>query len=501
MHIPSEFNRITFGLPIETFRVEAYIALDERLPVVTEFVLRLLRLCDRVSLPTFREYFGFSDSEALAVVESLSRQGLIELFGDEMQLSRFAVERFEEAGGDNPRFSKVVLKTDTVTFDLISFTPLRSVNGESLNDNTIKLNAADDALGESKERARLAYRERYPEIASMRADLREKSTGVYSVKDIETKRRSYLPVPVSFLLDGDGQIERKLDETFERVAPPELLQFVNEQVTASIPKTLTVGAPGLEEFIETFDLKLMDQYLTGKKFDLAGYLADVHVTRVVKHPKGMDAVFGNLYLTENIERIVSRIRDRREGRRYNYGRLLTSLAWLAPDYDLWGRGDGFSKSVAQISDVLRIRGSSDSLYLFASAERAQESEIVSRFRVQQLTELHFSRPTVIDGPPMAGRLELMLYPTGFMVALYHLSIPGDQGLWAPIGFISTQPRHIETAHKLLQRALARSRYGRRAKLTQKDERAIPGTFEDGCPFLQYTALKGRTEEAAEDASD
>ena len=73
-----------------------------------------------------------------------------------MQLSRFAVERFEEAGGDNPRFSKVALKTDTVTFDLISFTPLRSVNGESLNDNIIKLNAADDALGESKERARLA---------------------------------------------------------------------------------------------------------------------------------------------------------------------------------------------------------------------------------------------------------------------------------------------------------------------------------------------------------
>ena len=33
-------------------------------------------------------------------------------------------------------------------------------------------------------------------------------------------KASYLPVPVSFLLDGDGQIERKLDETFERDAAP-----------------------------------------------------------------------------------------------------------------------------------------------------------------------------------------------------------------------------------------------------------------------------------------
>lgn len=30
-----EFNRVTFGLPVETFRVEAYISLEVRLPVVT----------------------------------------------------------------------------------------------------------------------------------------------------------------------------------------------------------------------------------------------------------------------------------------------------------------------------------------------------------------------------------------------------------------------------------------------------------------------------------
>lgn len=126
MNIPSEFNRVTFGLPIETFRVEANIALDERLPVVTEFVLRLLRICGRVSMASFRDYFGFTDSEALSVIESLTRQGLIELMDDEMQLSLFAIERFEESGGDHPRFSKVELRKDTVTFDLISFTPLHS---------------------------------------------------------------------------------------------------------------------------------------------------------------------------------------------------------------------------------------------------------------------------------------------------------------------------------------------------------------------------------------
>lgn len=492
MTIPAEFNRVTFGLPIETFRVEAYIALDERLPVVTEFVLRLLRVCGRVSIPALRDYFGFTDSEALSVVESLSRQGLIDLVDEDVQLSLFAIERFEEAGGDHPRFNKVELKKDTVTFDLISFTPLRSGVGELITDNIIKLNAEDDVLGESKERARQAYRTRYPEIASMRDDLRDKSFGVHSVEDIESKKRSYLPIPVSFAIDQEGQLERRIDETFERMAPPDLVQFVNEQVTAAIPKTITLGVPGLDEFIEAFDLKLMGQYLTGKKFDLAGYLADLHVTRNVKYPKGIDPFFGNVYLHENVERIVSRVRDRREGKR-RHGKLLTSLAWLAPDYELWGRGDSFAKAVAQFTNVLKLSGNSDSLFLFANAEQGQENEVVAQFRIPLLNELHFSRPAMNDSPLMAGRMELLLYPTAFVVAVYHLPLAGSNGLWAPIGVISTQPKHLDTAHKLIQSAMGRRRYGGRAKFNQRDERAKPNTFEEGCPFLQYSGLSNQNQ--------
>jgi len=487
MNIPSEFNRVTFGLPVETFRVEAYIALEERLPVVTEFVLRLLRICGQVPLAAFRDYFGFSDGEALAVVESLSRQGLLEVFDDEMQLSRFAIERFEEGGGEHPRFSKVELKKDTVTFDLISFTPLRSVGGEIPSDNILKLNASDDVLGQSIERARAAYRQRYPEIASMREDFKEKSFGVYSVEDVESKRRNYVPVPVTFALDQEGQVERKIDEAFERMAPPELVQFVNEQVTSSIPKTLSVGVPGLEEFIDTFDLNLMRQYLTGKKFDLNAYLADVHVARSVKYPKGMDAVFGNLYMQGNRERITARIKNRREGKR-RHGKLLTSLAWLAPDYELWGRGDAFSESVDAFSSELESDKSVDALYLFAYAEQGQESAITNQLRVPQLKELHFSRPLAPDGMLMCGRLELLLYPSGFMMGLFHIPMPASSGLWIPIGFASTLPKHLDIAHKLIRKAMSGKRYGRRARFSLKDGHQSPASFEEGCSFLQYSGL-------------
>jgi len=492
-----EFNRVTFGLPVETFRVEAYIALEERLPVVTEFVLRLLKICTRIPLGAFRDYFGFTDGEALAVVESLSRQGLVEVLDDEVQLSSFALERFAETGGEYPRFSKVELKKDTVTFDLITFTPLASTGPELQSDNIVKLDASEEHLGQSVEHARTAYRTKYAEIASRREDLREKSFGVYSVEDVESKRRNYAPVPVTFALDNEGQVERRIDEAFERIAPPELVQFVNEQVTAAIPKTLSIGAPGLEEFVETFDLKLMAQYVTGKKFDLYRYIADVHVAQSAKYPKGVTPIFGNIYLQANRERILKRIRDRREGVR-KHRKLLTSLAWLVPDHPLWGRGDAFAQTVSAFSNSLQNGESDDDLFVFAYAEQGEESVAMNKYRVPRLKELHFSHPSAPDGRLMSGRLELLLYPTGFMAALSHVSLAAAGGLWVPVGFISTLPKHLDVAQKLLRKAMAGSRYGRRARFGQKDARTTPTTFEAACPFLQYSSLGHHHDEVDDD---
>lgn len=499
MSTPSEFNRVTFGLPVETFRVEAYIALEERLPVVTEFVLRLLRICGAISLTSFRNYFGFTDSEALAVVDSLTRQGLLDVFDEEVQLSRYAIERFEEAGGEHPRFSKVELRSDTVTFDLISFTPLRSGAGEMPSDNLLKLDASEEALGHSSERARMAYRQRYPEIASMRADLRDRSFGVYSVEDVESKRRNYVPVPVTFSLGSDGQVKRQMDEAFERAAPPELVQFVNEQVTASIPRTISLGTAGLDEFIDTFDLPLLRQYVAGKKFDLFRYLTDVHFTRSIRYPVGVDAVYGNLYMQENRERIAARIRDRRTGRR-KHGPLLTSLAWLTPDYPLWGRGDSFAQTVSLLSNEIRGERSDDSLCLLAYADQGQEQTVVNRLRVPGLTDLHFSRPVLPEGMLFGGRLELMLYPTAFMVAVFHLSMPGNPGLWMPIGFMSSLPKHLDAAQKLMRTTMGGRRYGRRAKFSQKDSRQSPMSFEEGLSFLNYCGLANGAH-ASDDVED
>lgn len=482
-----EFNTVTFGLPTETFRVKAYVALEERLPIVTEFVLRLLRICRHMPLSGLRSYFGFSDAEALAVVESLSRQGLIELFDDQVQLSQFATERFDQSGGDHPGFTKVKMRQDTVTFDLISFAPLRLRASRKLG-NGRELEADEAVLSESVERARSAYRARFAEVASMREELRERSYGVYAVEDVESKGRGYLPLAVSFALDDDGQVHRRLEEGFERIAPPELANFVQERVTASIPKTLSVGLAGIEEFIDVFDVNVMHQFVIGKKFDLIGYLRSVHSERAVTYPRGMDAMLGSIYLEANLERVVSRLRIRREGRT-RQGRLLTSAAWLTPDYELWGRGAAYARAVETLSAELSTEKSADALHIFAYAERGDESRRSAQLWAPRLRELHFARASGVDGMLMSGRLEILLYPTAFVVALVHVAIPGNAGLWAPIGFLSTLPKHLETAHKLLRSTLTAGGYGGKARLGRSEGGDSQITFEQACPFLHFEAVR------------
>ena len=80
------FNRITFHVPAERFMVRALISHEERLPVVTEYVLRALRVCRLLSADRLRGFFGFSALRLKAVVSAMVRQGLVELSGESVKL-------------------------------------------------------------------------------------------------------------------------------------------------------------------------------------------------------------------------------------------------------------------------------------------------------------------------------------------------------------------------------------------------------------------------------
>jgi hypothetical protein len=490
-----EFNRVTFGLPIESYRVDAYITRDERLPVVTEYVLRLLRVCGSVTLAGLRNFFGFTDAEALAVVDSLNRQGLVEASGEDLLLSSYANERFDQSSSDDyPRFTKVEPRRDSVTFDLLSFSPINARSFGLLTENSFRLDVSDEALGNSVERAKAAYYKRFHEIASFNEDLRRDAMSVYSVEDISSKRRGYLPVPVTFSISEQEQVERKGPKWFEEGAAPELSAAFHETVSGAIPNSLTLGNAHLEKFIDAFEASWLGPYVTGKRFDIHGFARDVAAGEL-SAPKGVRPVFGNLYLQHNLEQLINRIKARRNDQRLRF--LCTSAAWLAPDHYLWGRGEAFQQATAALQDSLHGKVN-DELAVFIGTEHGQEQVVANQFRGVDSGQFHAYRPANAGDATFGGRLELFLYPTGFAAALFHLALPGSPGLWAPIGFISSAPKHVAHVHKLLLTIVGGSAYGGRLE-NRNQPRREPQNFANACGFLNYSDL--RTHVGASEADD
>lgn len=494
-----EFNRITFGLPIESYRVDAYITRDERLPVVTEYVLRLLKICNSLSLGALRDYFGFSDGETLSVVDSLKRQGLIEASDESIVLSNFALGKFEASGDDYPRFSKVELRRDTVTFDLLSFTPLPSRSNTMLNDNVIRLTASDDIIGSSVEFAKAAYYKRFPDIARIADGQKREAINVYSVEDIQSKKRGFLPIPVSFSLNHEGQIDRHTEEAFEDGAAPELVKAFHEQVSEVFPASQKADIGSFEQFVDSFDLPFLWEYVVGGTFDFYRYASDLKSGALLA-PKGVRPLFGNLYLPHNVDVLTRRIRSQRTDVRRKH--LLTDVGWLSPEHEFWGRGEAFHQAIYEFNSALSEKERGD-LQLFAQAEQGQEPGVASVLKIPEIRRLHFFRRATVGDPAMQGRLELFLYPTGFVAALFHLSIPGNSSQWTPVGFISGLTKHTETAHRLFELAAGGRNYG--GRYFDNQNHGTPPQdplFSESCGFLYFSDLRNKaTTSNDEEASD
>lgn len=125
-----------------------------------------------------------------------------------------------------------------------------------------------------------------------------------------------------------------------------------------------------------------------------------------------------------------------------------------------------------------------SLYMCAHADgEMREREVKEQLRVPKLKELHFIRPRPSGGLPMDGRLEMILMPAGFVYVMFHHTVPAGDGTWAPIGFVSTLPKHLEAARRFLSREMEGAGYGGRARFSQKDDRAQSRALDEAMPFL------------------
>lgn len=487
-HVP--FNQITFALPVQTFKVTAFISTQERLPAVTEFVLRLLHTCGRVSLAAFRDYFGFSEAEALSVIESLDRQGYVALSDDELTLSEDMRQRFEASPDDCPWVTKLKRRTDVVPFDLLTFSRLGRAEFGFATANWVRLNPAPEVVGNSLEKARGAYRESFARIeretARSRGEERERSYGVHSIENVEARKPGFVPLTISLEVDARNAVTAMLPNEFEAGASPELLAEFRERVAASIEANHVGGETGLQEFLDLFELDFLRPYALENELNAHKLAMDIE--RGLAAPDGVQPLFGETYIKRNRDTLLAQIHEARGGDK-GKTTYLGSVAWFAPDDQLWGRGDDFRQSVDAWRRAIRNTSKGDDLFVFDRAEERQEHAVRTRYAGTGLVELHLVRPQALQLTRWHASLELMLYPGRFAAALLHVTLPTAPGARIPIGFISNRPKHIRTIHQLILDAANGNRYAGRWSPNREGGAARAKTLFEGCSFLAYSDLQ------------
>lgn len=450
-------DEITFAIPAQSFGIACAISAEEALPVVTEFALRIAFVCGTLSPLQVQDFFGFSKKETDAVIQALLNERLIQWNEDLLELTPYALGRFQDSSDNLPRFFKIQDWSAEVVFDLISFSPairptrLRRVRSQ------VELATRDfDKQSRTIQFAEHAFQQHFRQIC------KKEKAEIYKISAVDAGERFSIPLPCVFHLDLEGQasVRRNIeDESFgDRLE-------ISEAITDALSHHERGRNDGLRDFMRVFDDALLARYVSNDVFDLRRYVQEVHLTRTTGYEHSeVVPILGALHLRRNADQVLSRVVSELalqeapaaaevddevvavggNPKEESAPTPCTPL-WWAPKLYLWARGRGARDLVVKLDRALALQPGSPqgpAVRVVVPCDRRAPRERLSTYLDQ------FPRLFGADLSLMDGNLELLLVPDLLVCALFHFHLE-HQPIAIPIGFISSRADHLRAASTLL----------------------------------------------------
>jgi hypothetical protein len=468
-----DFCEITFAVPAQQFGITCSLSTEEALPVVTEFALRVIHVCETMTPKQLEEYFGFGQPEIAAVVHTLVSERLVTWVEDSLELTPYARARFIDSPDGIPRFFTIKDFSADLVFDLMSFVPSQGTKDRVNRVGTLMGLAPKDLERESRTKveAERSFQEHFHRVYSGRR------AEIYKISDVEAGARFYIALSCRFSIDvKDGTEVRRVlsDPSFDN----------RLEISSAISKVLSAVEPSenpnFAEFADYFSGTLMGQYQAGISFDLTGYLRDVHIRPLDRHTGDTVPIIGGLHLESNRTLLLSKLKDHDEA-------APGFAYWLAPENRYWSRSrfvNGFVRSITQHLKRARTtaEGASDPVNKSLMRVLIQNPSMEDR-ELANVYENAFPSLFVTKSSMMGGRVELLIYPGRVMCALYHYRVENSP-MAIPIGVLSINPDHLLKASELLTRACAEQNVfrldhkGQRSMAVHDDFEFIPQVEAD-----------------------
>lgn len=341
-----------FNVPCRRFLISANVTRDRRLPVVDEFVMRTLKLCESVPVKRLGAYFGFSNSETDAVIGDLVNRGLVVVDADAASLHPSAHQMFRGADDGMPRVQEIDPWVDRLWFDLVSRNMMAPDRSRPL-PNLINLRSDGMARDLPTSFARKAFEENFPEyLRKVRHINNAERVGLYSVSDVAPERFGSVVLKGREDLVFDPQPHLR----------PHLLEVEVENILRYRPLTTALSdayrlltgpdpsAAGLAEFTRMVtDATVTDAHNGDGLFDLTNWLsANLSMAGSERH-----TLIGSSYIQRNVEFFVALL-EKRAAASSSAGvpREIHTL-WYRPGGSGWGTSPDLQEALTALKGILR----------------------------------------------------------------------------------------------------------------------------------------------------
>lgn len=433
-------DTIDFLVPCRRFFIKANVTLDRQMPVVDEFVLRLLKISDQISVRRVRRFFGFNEAEVEAIILGLKEANFVTVEGENLYLTPVGLELFKYDPDGPPRLAEIEVREESVWFELVSKNIMQASRNRLL-PNLIPLQEDTRARNLSESYARDAFELNFRDYARrfMRHPDAERLS-IYSISDVLPAGFGYqlLRAQVEMVM-RDG-IELRL--TFPSLSE-EALKFRDLTSSAAaeweLIKPLEKTASGLEEYERITGDKRLSQ-LT-QRFDPDVWLS------LLQQPldKGFRPMLGSPYISGNIDRFCRTLAEVAKAK----PTAEISVYWARPGGGHWGRTLEIAEAVTSIRDALRATGSSS----------VETTMIIPRAVPQELRKMAkraFDNGLLASSGQLPSDIEVLLVPD--LAACVVLHIPFGASSIA-VGVSLTEPNML----KKLERRLIRESRDNEAK--------------------------------------
>lgn len=452
-----QLNKVCFGLPMKSFFMDYTVSKKRELPVVKEFVIRLIYSLSSTSLENIQGYFGLTSKEMLAIIDDLQEENLIEWESGKVKLTYYAMSKFtEEDGNLRPTFFEVTDEASPVEFELYNFQMLSTdVKRSGSQDFSISLNLPDECYRNLLSKAQSAFDTNFNLFRELvlKEDVFSEIKELYKINQVSDRYDSTLPLEVEYFVDTDSSnvlkmeyVSNTIDEWDEDKAMFSLMDSTIEV------EAIKDQHESFNEYLEASNDPLIIEYWNDKTKTLdIKALVNHYENGLTKLNDDTFMLLGNFYTESNKAILNARLESIFKDKPENSG-----LIWLTnAESKTWGKTTDLSKLVDEIYSFFDKRKRTSKVVLGMACESFQES-ITLKNNFWKLSNAEF-----MDLPSKFGGedAEFMVIPGIMVASLFHFKLNDKRDVSFPVGYVSFDEKFIsEVSKKLLDWAVIQPNY-------------------------------------------